>query len=47
MMADLTLLAEDRLSLALSFGFPVIRDFARHAAGHVELVDVQCGFTER
>lgn len=48
MTAGLTLLAEDRLfGLALSFGLSVVRDFARHAAGHVELVDVQRGFTER
>lgn len=47
-MAGLTLLVENRLiGLALSFGLSVVRHFARHAAGHIELVDVQCGFTER
>lgn len=48
MIAGLTLLTEDRvISLALSFGLSIVRDFARHAAGHIELVDVQCGFAER
>lgn len=42
------MLVEERLiSLALSFGLSVVREFARHAAGHIELVDVQRGFTER
>lgn len=48
MVAGLTLLVEDRLvGLALSFGLSVVRNLARHAARHVELVDVQRGFAER
>lgn len=42
-----TLLVEDSiLSFAFSFGFCLIWDFAGHCAGHVELVDVECGLTE-
>lgn len=43
----LTLLVEDRLlGLAFSFGLSVVRDFAGHGAGHIELVDVEGGLTE-
>lgn len=43
----LTLLVEDRLlSLAFGFGLSLIRDFAGHGAGHIELVDVESGLTE-
>lgn len=43
----LTLLIGHRfLHLALSFGLAIIRQLGGHAAGHVELIDVQGGFAE-
>lgn len=45
--AVLTLLARGGLfSFALRFGISLIRDFAGHCAGHVELVNVKCGLAE-
>lgn len=43
----LTLLVGGRLlSLAFRFGLSIVGDFAGHAAGHIELVDVEGGLTE-
>ena len=43
----LTLLTEDRLfSFAFGFGLSLVRDFAGHGAGNIELVDVKCGLAE-
>lgn len=45
--AALTLLVEDSIfSFAFRFGLSLVRDFAGHRAGHVELVDVEGGLTE-
>lgn len=42
----LTLLEDELLGFAFSFGLCIIRDFASHGAGNVELVDVEGGLTE-